>query len=253
MTLPVTSGVRYVLALREGGSLPAIMECDDGALRVVKFRGAGQGPRALVAEVVAGELARGLGFRVPALVVVDIEEALGRAEPHDEIRDLVIASAGSNLGMAYLAGAVGFDVAAREQVPAALASRILWLDAFITNVDRTAKNPNLLWWHGELWLIDHGAALYAHHAPDFVSRAASPFAPVKSHIFLEGASELAAAAAELLPRITPELVREVVAAVPAAWLDGGPGRGDYEAYLLARRDAASIFLEEAERVRASRV
>jgi hypothetical protein len=248
--LPVTSAARYLKPLREGGSLPAIIECDDGELRVVKFRGAGQGPRALVAEVVSGELGRRLGLRIPALAVVELDEAMGRAEPHDEIRDLLIASTGQNLGMAYLAGALNFDVAARENVPAELASRILWFDAFITNVDRTAKNPNMMWWKGDLWLIDHGAALYAHHAPDFTARAASPFAPVKSHIFLDVASDLAGAAAALAPMITAELVRDVVSLVPDVWLEGGHGRADYEAYLLARRDAASIFLEEAERARA---
>jgi hypothetical protein len=247
--LKATEATRYLKPLREGGSLPAIMECDDGALRVVKFRGAGQGPRALVAEVVAGELARGLGLRIPEQAVVDLEEAIGRAEPDPEIRDLLIASAGLNLGMAYLSGAIGFDAAAREAITPRLASEIVWFDAFVTNVDRTAKNPNLLWWQGELWLIDHGAALYAHHAPDFLARAASPFAPVKDHVLLGAASELTEVGAQMRARLDDALIRDVVDAVPASWLDGGPGRDDYQTFLRQRREAAAVFEEEAGRAR----
>jgi len=252
-TLRATTAIRYVQPLREGGSLPAIMECDDGELRVVKFRGAGQGPRALVAEVVAGELGRRLGLRVPELVLVDLDAAIGRAEPHPEIRELLMNSAGVNLGMAYLAGAVGFDVAAHEPVPPALASAIVWFDAYVTNVDRTAKNPNLLWWQHELWLIDHGAALYAHHAPGFLERAAISFAPIRDHVLLAAASDLAQAGAVMASAITPALMEEVAAAIPDGWLDGGPGRADYVSYLLARRDAAASFQEEASRARARRV
>jgi hypothetical protein len=241
---------RYVKPLREGGSLPAIVECDDGVLRVVKFRAAGQGLPVLVAEVIAGELARRLGLPVPELVVVELAEALGRPEPDPEIRDLLMRSAGSNLGMAYLAGAVGFDAAARAPVEPALASAIVCFDAYITNVDRTAKNPNLMWWQGGLWLIDHGAALYAQYAPDFVTRAASPFAMVKDHVLLPQATALAAAGSALAARLTDGLLREVVALVPDAWFASGPGPDDYLAYLTARRDAAAEFLEEAGRARA---
>ncbi len=248
--LKVQAVTRYVKPLREGGSLPAIVECDDGVLRVAKFRAAGQGPRALVAVVIAGELARRLGLRMPELVQLDLDEALGRPEPDPEIRDLLVRSAGVNLGMEYLAGAIGFDAAARERVPADLASAIVCFDAYITNVDRTAKNPNLLWWRGELWLIDHGAALYAQHAPDFVSRSASPFAMVKDHVLLAAASELAAAGTALAARLHDDLLREVVDLVPGDWLADGPPRGDYLAYLQARRDAAAEFLEEAGRARA---
>jgi hypothetical protein len=248
--LETTAATRYCKPLREGGSLPAIMECDDGALRVVKFRGAGQGPRALVAEVIAGELARGLGLRVPALAVVDVAEVIGRAEPDPEIRDLLIASAGPNLGMGYLAGAIGFDAAARETVPAELASAIVWFDAYVTNVDRTAKNTNMMWWQGELWLIDHGAALYAHHAPEFLSRAASPFAMIRDHVLLRGASQLAEVGAALRARLDDALIHDAVAAIPDAWLEGAPGKADYEAFLRQRRDAAELFALEAGRARA---
>jgi hypothetical protein len=251
--LPTTTAIRYVTPLREGGSLPAIVECDDGALRVVKFRSAGQGPRALVAEVLAGELGRRLGLRIPALVQVELDAAIGRAEPDPEIRDLLVGSAGTNLGMAYLAGAVNFDAAARMRVEPALASAIVAFDAYVTNVDRTAKNPNLMWWQDALWLIDHGAALYAHHADGFVARAAAPFAPVRLHVLLPAADRLEPAVAALRAAITDEVVREVVGAVPPVWLEGGPPAADYVAYLTARRDAATVWLEEAGRARASLV
>jgi hypothetical protein len=241
---------RYVKPLREGGSLPAIVECDDGALRVLKFRAAGQGLPVLVAEVIAGELARRLGLKVPALAVVELDEAIGRAEPDPEIRDLLIRSAGTNLGMAYLPGAVGFDAAARAPVGGALASAIVCFDAYVTNVDRTAKNPNLMWWLSELWLIDHGAALFAQYAPDFLTRAASPFAMVKDHVLLPQADELGAAGAALAARLTDGLLREVVDLVPDGWLTSGPTRADYLTFLTARRDAAAEFLEEAGRARA---
>ena len=157
---------RYVTALREGGSVPAVVEADDGALYVAKFRAAAQGGRVLAAEMIVGELARAAGLRVPELALIDIDAALGRSEPHQEIQELLIASAGTNLAMAYLAGAVGYDVAARRPVDGALASAIVALDVFATNVDRTARNPNLLWRRGELWLIDHGAALFWQHGWD---------------------------------------------------------------------------------------
>ena len=152
---------RYVTALREGGSVPAVVEADDGALYVAKFRAAAQGGRALAAELIVGELARAAGLRLPELALIEIDPALGRSEPHQEIQELLIASAGLNLAMGYLAGAVGYDVAARRPIDGALASRIVALDIFAVNVDRTARNPNLLWQGGELWLIDHGATVHA--------------------------------------------------------------------------------------------
>jgi hypothetical protein len=171
------TATRYVTPLREGGSLPAIVEADDSGLYVVKFRGAGHGTKALVAEVVTGELARAAGLRVPELVRIEVAESLGRNEPDPEIRDLLRASVGSNLGLDYLPGSITFDPVAGPAPAAGEASDIVWFDAFTSNVDRTARNPNLLCWHGRLWLIDHGAALYFHHAwDDEVARSRSPFA-----------------------------------------------------------------------------
>jgi HipA-like protein len=251
--LPSTIATRYVTPLREGGSLPAIMECDDATLRVVKFRAAGQGPRALIAEVIAASLGRQLGLPIPALSQVELDAALGRAEPDPEIRDLLVGSAGINLGMEYLAGAVNFDAAARVPVDPGLASAILAFDAYITNVDRTARNPNLMWWRDSLWLIDHGASLYAHHADGFVARAPSPFTPVRAHVLLPAADALDAAVATLRTTLTDDAIAAAVADIPSAWLDAAPPAADYIAYLTARRDAATIWLEEAARARASLV
>src|SRR5829696_5398312 len=159
------AATRYVTPLREGGSLPGLVEAEDDGLYVLKFRGAGQGIKALVAEVIAGELARALGLRVPELVLVELDPLLGRAEPDPEIQDLLLASGGLNLGVDFLPGALSFDPAAEPDVDPELAASVVWLDALVTNPDRTAKNVNVLLWHGRLWLIDHGAALYFHHAP----------------------------------------------------------------------------------------
>jgi len=160
VTLRRVAATRYVTPFREGGSLPGLVEADDDGLYVLKFRGAGQGRKALVAEVVAGELARALGFAVPELVAATVDPALGRAEPDPEIQDLLTASEGTNLGVDFLPAALPFSPAAEPQVDGDLAADVVWFDALVTNVDRTAQNPNLLWWHGRLWLIDHGAALY---------------------------------------------------------------------------------------------
>src|SRR5580765_1418083 len=199
------TATRYVTALREGGSVPAVVEADDGALYVAKFRAAAQGGRVLAAELIVGELARAAGLRVPELALIDIDEALGRSEPHQEIQELLVASAGTNLAMAYLAGAVGYDVAARRALPGDLASAIVALDLFAANVDRTARNPNLLWWRGELWLIDHGASLYWQHgwdgtqSPDeLAASAARPFARAGEHVLLPIADRIPAAAAALV-------------------------------------------------------
>src|SRR3954447_6336856 len=182
---------RYVTPLREGGSLPAIVEADDLGLYVVKFRRAGQGPLALVAELIAGEIGRTLGLKVPDLVLVDFDAALGRNEPDQEIRDLMQASTGLNLGLDYLPGSVMFDPAARDPVDPDVASRAVWFDAFVTNVDRTARNPNLLWWHKTLWFIDHGAALYFHHNWPEISRAAgSGFPMIREHVLLPWATSI---------------------------------------------------------------
>src|SRR6187399_1338583 len=204
---------RYVTALREGGSVPAVVEADDGALYVAKFRAAAQGGRVLAAELIVGELARAAGLRMPELALINIDAALGRSEPHQEIQELLVASAGLNLAMAYLSGAVGYDVAARRPVSGALASAIVALDVFAANVDRTARNPNLLWHGGELWLIDHGAALYWHHGWDgsdgmdaLAASAARPFARVGEHVLLAAADQLPAAGAALAAALDDETI-----------------------------------------------
>ena len=249
---------RYVTPLREGGSLPAIVEADDSGLYVVKFRGAGHGAKALVAELITGELARAAGLRVPEIVKVQVDEGLGRNEPDPEIRDLLRASAGLNLGLDYLPGSITFDPVAGPAPEESEASAIVWFDAFTSNVDRTARNPNLLWWHRELWLIDHGASLYFHHSwDDEVVRSESPFTAIRDHVLLPWASGLNAAATELLPRLTPETIRDVLAGIPDDWLGDEPRfatpvahRAGYARYLARRLAAAPVFLEEAERARA---
>ncbi len=254
---------RYVTALREGGSVPAVVEADDGALWVAKFRAAAQGGRVLAAELIVGELGRAAGLRVPELALIDIDAALGRSEPHQEIQELLIASAGTNLAMAYLAGAVGYDVAARRPVSGALASAIVALDVFATNVDRTARNPNLLWHGGELWLIDHGASLIWQHgwegepsAGDLAAAAARPFGRAGEHVLLPLADGLPAAGAALAAALDDDVIDRAVAAVPDAWLEGPGGdklRAAYAVWLRARRAALPHIIEEATRVRVARV
>lgn len=234
MQLRHVAATRYVAPLREGGSLPALMEADDDGMYVLKFTGAGQGRKALVAEVVAGELARALGLLVPELVVASLDAELARAEPDREIQDLLRASAGDNLGVDFLPSALPFSPAAQPQVDADLAADIVWFDALVTNVDRTSQNPNLLWWHGRLWLIDHGAALFFHHTGAGVEHARRPFA-IDAHVLLPYASSLDAARERLASRVTEPLLEQVVAAVPDAWLEGADRRR-YVDYLLTRRD-----------------
>src|SRR3954452_14187089 len=202
MELKSVGATRYVTPLREGGSLPALVEADDDGLYVLKFTGAGQGAKALVAEVVAGELARALDFLVPELVVASLDPVLGRAEPDPEIQDLLVASAGENLGVDFLPSALPFSPAAEPAVAPDLAADIVWFDALVTNVDRTAQNPNLLWWHGRLWLIDHGAALYFHHAPEPDLEHARKAFDTSAHVLLPYASPLGGARDRLAPRIT---------------------------------------------------
>jgi hypothetical protein len=236
MGLRRVAATRYVTPLREGGSLPALVEADDDGLYVLKFQGAGQGRKALVAEVVAGELARALGFAVPELVTAELDPALGRAEPDPEIQDLLTASAGTNLGVDFLPAALPFSPAAEPDVDPDLAADVVWFDTLVTNVDRTAQNPNLLWWHGRLWLIDHGAALYFHHAPqDALEHARTLFAARAQHVLLPYASSFEEAHARLAPRVTEPLLEDVVAAVPDEWLDGDDRRR-YVDYLLVRRE-----------------
>jgi len=258
---------RYVTPLREGGSLPAIVEADDDGLYVLKFRGAGQGPRALIAELVAGEIGRALGLPVPEIVFATIDVDLARTEPDPEIQDLIRASAertdGSaalNLALDYLPGAVAFDPLAWK-TEAELASRIVWFDAYVSNLDRTPRNANMLVWHGRLWLIDHGAALYFHHASaDFVERAAMPFAAIKDHVLLPFATRLGNADAAMGARLTAERLAAITVLIPDQWLADDAAHGDkpaqraaYSRYLLRRLEAPRAFAEEAERARSLHV
>ena len=245
---------RYVEPLREGGSLPALIEADDDGLYVVKFRGAGQGPKALIAELVAGVLARRVGLPVPELAFVELDPALAQAEPDPEIQDLLRASAGLNMGLDFLPGSLAFDPAAGPDVDPGLAAGVVWLDALVTNVDRTPRNPNLLVWHGRIWLIDHGAALYRHHAADrLADEAERPFPIIADHVLLPYAGPIADAHDRLAPALDRPALAAIAAMIPDAWLSdgGGPGRGEYAEY-LARRLASRRFVEEAEAARAGR-
>jgi len=265
---------RYVTPLREGGSLPAIVEADDDGMYVLKFRGAGQGARALVAELVSGEIARALGLPIPELVFVDLDPDLARTEPDPEIQALIRASAGLNLALDYLPGSVSFDPVAQKLAPD-LASRIVWFDAFVSNVDRTPRNTNMLMWHRRLWLIDHGATLYFHHAPGWADDAARPgdrFAPIKDHVLLPAANLLKDVDAEMTAKVTAEVIDRVVELIPDEWLGesggnggrvggdvsggdsggagvNGSGRAAYARYLNARLNGPRQFVEEAIRVR----
>lgn len=249
---------RYVTPLREGGSLPAIAEADDGFLYVLKFRGAGQGIKALIAELIGGELARALGLKVPELVFADLDTAFGRSEPDEEIQDLLRASTGRNLALHYLSGAITFDPAVAT-IDTRTASKIVWLDCLLTNVDRTPRNTNMLMWHKELWLIDHGASLYFHHSWDnWKEQAQRPFVQVKDHVLLPQATELEAADKEGRALITEDLIRSVVALVPDEWLDihtpGAPPadiREVYVQFLGTRITSSGIFLKEAQHARAA--
>jgi len=247
---------RYVTPLREGGSLPAIIEADDDGMYVLKFRGAGQGTKALIAELIAGELARAAGLLVPELVFVNLDPEIAKTEPDPEIQDLIKASGGMNLGLDYLPGSVMFDPVA-EKPDTELASRIVWFDAFVTNVDRTPRNANMLMWHQRLWLIDHGAALYFHHAwKDMDQRSKDPFALIKEHILLPFASAIEKADQEMTAVITEEVIRGVVDLVPDDWMnDNSPfsttaeHRQAYVEYLTRRLEAPRNFVEEAIRAR----
>jgi len=250
------TATRYVAPLHEGGSLPAIVEADDEGLYVLKFRGAGQGPKALIAELVAGEIARAAGLPVPQIVFITLDAELARTEPDPEIQELIRASAGLNIALDYLPGSVMFDPVATQ--PAAdLASAIVWFDALVSNVDRTANNTNMLVWHRKLHLIDHGAALYFHHAWDnSLARAQDPFTRVKDHVLLPFASALREADARLTPLITPDAIRRIVALIPDAWLTDRSvfetpeqNRNAYIEYLLRRTSPPHAFVEEAIRAR----
>jgi len=250
------TATRYVTPLREGGSLPAVVEADDDGLYVLKFRGAGQGRKALIAELVAGELARAAGLPVPEIVFVHLDAELARTEPDAEIQDLIRASVGLNLALDYLPGSVAFDPLVHRP-DADLASAIVWHDAFVTNVDRTPRNTNLLMWHRRLWLIDHGASLIFHHQWDgYLERSASRFATIKDHVLLGLASRLVEADAQMTRRLTPDVVARIVSLVPDDWLEETPlfrtkgeQRDAYVRYLTARLSPPRAFVEEAVRAR----
>ena len=251
------SASRYVTPLREGGSLPAIVEADDLGLYVLKFRGAGQGVLALAAELICAEIAHVLDLPVPEVVFALVTSELGRNEGDPEIRELLQASLGNNLAMDYLPGSAMFDPAARDPVDPVLAARIVWFDAFITNVDRTARNPNLLCWHRSLYLIDHGAALYFHHDwSDLDTRARTRFPLIRDHVLLPWAEDLGAADEWIRPRLTQPVLEEILQQVPDDWLLPEPAvpnpemkRAGYLRYFLARLKATSEFIEEANHAR----
>jgi hypothetical protein len=247
--LRTVAATRYVTPFREGGSLPALVEADDDGLYVVKFRGAGQGAKALIAEIVAGQVARELGLLVPELVLVDLDPGFGIAEPDPEIQDLLLASVGLNLGVDFLPGALPFSPAAGPEPEPGLAAEIVWFDALVTNVDRTARNPNLLWWHNRLWLIDHGAALYFHHADQpSADHERGRFEAIGDHVLLPFASSVLAADDRLASRVTAELLSTIAAEIPDVWLDGDDRRR-YVDYLQRRLDPPRSFVEEAEAAR----
>lgn len=256
MSLRTVNATRYVTPLREGGSLPAIIEAGDQGLYVLKFRGAGQGPKALIAELIAGELARAIGLPVPELVFVEVDSELARTEPDPEIQELIKASAGLNIALDYLPGSVMFDPVA-DQPDAALASAIVWLDAYVTNVDRTARNTNMLMWHRRLYLIDHGAALYFHHSWDgYLQRSQDRFTLIKDHVLLPFAGQLPNAATLCSRRLTPDIIRNIVELIPDSWLladsvfnAAAEYRDAYAQYLQNRLAQSQTFVEEAIRAR----
>ncbi len=240
---------RYVTPLREGGSLPAIAEADDEFLYVLKFRGAGQGAKALVADLIGGEIARRLGLRVPELVLAWLDESFGRTEPDEEIQDLLKFSTGLNLGVHYLSGAITFDPVLYE-ISEELASRIVWLDAFLTNVDRTAKNTNLLMWHREPWLIDHGASLYFHHTWDtWEKQALSPFKAIRDHVLLKRAGCIQAADTRAKEILTETFIDELMEMIPAQWLVEESDRRVYGDFLKIRLKNSEIFVKGARDAR----
>src|SRR6266699_240104 len=221
--LRTITATRYVTPLREGGSLPAIVEADDDGLYVLKFRGSGHGTKALIAELVAGEIARALGLPVPEIVFMELDPVLGRSEPDFEIQDLIKASAGLNLALDFLPGALAFDALDVHNLEPLLASSILWFDAYVTNVDRTAHNTNMLWWHRRLMLIDHGASLYFHHVnANYIERSRTSFATIKNHVLLPAASALMEADRHLKMQLTPAVLQNIVNLIPSSWLENDP-------------------------------
>lgn len=245
---------RYVTPLREGGSMPAIAEADDEFLYVLKFRGAGQGVKALIAELIGGEIARSLGFKVPELVFANLDEAFGRTEPDEEIQDLLKFSVGLNLALHYLSGSITFDPTVTK-VDAKLASQIVWLDCLLTNMDRTCRNTNMLVWHKELWLIDHGASLYFHHSwLNWREKAIQPFVLIKDHVLLPQATELEQVNEEFQPLLSRELIHSIVNLIPEEWLEGVfettmEHRQAYAEFLNRRIANSAVFVNEAQNAR----
>jgi len=242
---------RYVTPLREGGSMPAIAEADDGFLYVIKFRGAGQGPRALIAELIGGEIARTLGLNVPELVFATLDEAFGRTEADEEIQDLLKFSVGLNLGLHYLSGSITYDPAVNN-IDNQLASKIVWLDALLMNMDRTCRNTNMLIWHKELWLIDHGASLYFHHSwQNWEEQALKPFILIRDHVLLAHASELELVDKQFKTLLSGERIKEIVSLIPDEWLEDTvfqsteEHRNAYISFLEMRINRSEIFVNEA--------
>jgi hypothetical protein len=243
--------IRYLTPLREGGSLPAIVEGDDGFLYVLKFRGAGQGIKALIAELIGGMLAKAAGLKMPEIVFAEVDPAFGRTEPDEEIQDLLKASAGLNLAIHYLSGAISFDPAVNK-VDNLTASKIVWLDGLLFNVDRTVRNTNMLIWQKELWLIDHGASLYFHHNSNhFEEQAKKNFLQLKDHVLLSQATELEEADRIIKEKLTPEVIRSVTDLIPSDWLlnedveNAEEMRKQYEMFLVNRIAHSDIFINEA--------
>lgn len=255
--LRIVNTTRYVTPLREGGSMPGIIEADDGFNYVLKFKGAGQGTKALIAELIGGEIARMLGFNMPELVYVNLAEGFGRLEGDEEIQDLLQGSVGLNLGLHYLSGAITFDPVATD-LDLKLSSQIVWLDALLMNMDRTVRNTNMLWWHKELWLIDHGASLYWHHSWNKTD-GKQPFPIVSKHVLLHKANQLDTVDAEFRPLLSEEVIDRIVNSIPDDWLDdrsfetANAQRQVYKDFLFTRVSNSQLFVKEAEDARQSLV
>jgi hypothetical protein len=251
--LRIIQVMRYITPLREGGSLPAIVEGDDGFHYVLKFRGAGQGSKALNAEIIGGQLARAAGFKIPEIVFAELDPQYGKSEPDEEIQDLLKASEGLNLGLHYLSGSITYDPVVFRIDPL-MASKIVWLDAFLMNVDRTPRNTNMLVWHNELWLIDHGAALYFHHTWDnWEEQSVKPFTQIKDHVLMPFASKIEEADIFMRSKINETLINETVSLIPAGWLKENEEPAIYSKFLLNRLRHADNFVTEINHARQSHI